>query len=50
MDDARPGGAGPLSGRLVIDLSRALAGPHAAMMLADMGALRQPEQGVPARA
>ncbi|MFC7485665.1 CaiB/BaiF CoA transferase family protein [Knoellia sp. CPCC 206453] len=29
---------GPLAGRLVIDLSRALAGPHAAMMLADMGA------------
>ncbi len=29
---------GPLTGRLVIDLSRALAGPHAAMMLADMGA------------
>lgn len=30
--------SGPLSGRLVVDLSRALAGPHAAMMLADMGA------------
>lgn len=30
--------AGPLHGRLVVDLSRALAGPHAAMMLADMGA------------
>lgn len=29
---------GPLHGLLVIDLSRALAGPHAAMMLADMGA------------
>ena len=29
---------GPLHGRLVVDLSRALAGPHAAMMLADMGA------------
>jgi crotonobetainyl-CoA:carnitine CoA-transferase CaiB-like acyl-CoA transferase len=30
--------AGPLSGHLVVDLSRALAGPHAAMMLADLGA------------
>ncbi|MDT7785620.1 MAG: hypothetical protein QOF58_4039 [Pseudonocardiales bacterium] len=29
---------GPLAGMLVIDLSRALAGPHATMMLADMGA------------
>jgi len=29
---------GPLSGVLVVDLSRALAGPHAAMMLGDMGA------------
>jgi crotonobetainyl-CoA:carnitine CoA-transferase CaiB-like acyl-CoA transferase len=27
-----------LSGKLVIDLSRALAGPHAAMMLGDLGA------------
>ncbi|MCE3244685.1 MAG: L-carnitine dehydratase/bile acid-inducible protein, partial [Arthrobacter sp.] len=30
--------AGPLSGYLVVDLSRALAGPHAGMMLADLGA------------
>ncbi|MEV2268549.1 CaiB/BaiF CoA transferase family protein [Nonomuraea africana] len=30
--------AGPLAGTLVLDLSRALAGPHAAMMLGDMGA------------
>ncbi|WP_410597268.1 CaiB/BaiF CoA transferase family protein [Amycolatopsis sp. lyj-23] len=30
--------AGPLSGVLVVDLSRALAGPHATMMLGDMGA------------
>ena len=30
--------AGPLAGLLVIDLSRALAGPQAAMMLGDLGA------------
>lgn len=30
--------AGPLAGTLVVDLSRALAGPQAAMMLGDMGA------------
>src|SRR5699024_5614837 len=29
---------GPLAGKLVLDLSRALAGPHAAMMMGDMGA------------
>lgn len=29
---------GPLSGLLVLDLSHALAGPHAAMMLGDLGA------------
>ena len=29
---------GPLDDVLVVDLSRALAGPHAAMMLGDMGA------------
>src|ERR1700710_2532639 len=29
---------GPLSDVLVIDLTRALAGPHAAMMLGDLGA------------
>lgn len=31
-------GAGPLAGTVVVDLSRALAGPHAGMMLADLGA------------
>ncbi len=30
--------AGPLSGTLVVDLTRALAGPHAGMMLGDLGA------------
>lgn len=30
--------SGPLAGTLVVDLSRALAGPHAAMMLGDLGA------------
>lgn len=30
--------AGPLSGVTVVDLSRALAGPHATMMLGDLGA------------
>ncbi|NUS40142.1 MAG: CoA transferase [Terrabacter sp.] len=37
MTDASRG-AGPLSDVLVVDLSRALAGPHATMMLADQGA------------
>lgn len=31
-------GEGPLSDLLVLDLTRALAGPHAAMMLGDLGA------------
>jgi crotonobetainyl-CoA:carnitine CoA-transferase CaiB-like acyl-CoA transferase len=31
-------GHGPLSGTLVVDLSRALAGPHATMMFGDLGA------------
>ncbi len=31
-------GTGPLSGTVVVDLTRALAGPHAAMMLGDLGA------------
>ena len=33
-----PAMSGPLDGVLVVDLSRALAGPHAAMMLGDLGA------------
>ncbi|MEU6230633.1 CoA transferase [Streptomyces sp. NPDC047042] len=33
-----PGTRGPLEGLVVVDLSRALAGPHATMMLGDMGA------------
>jgi crotonobetainyl-CoA:carnitine CoA-transferase CaiB-like acyl-CoA transferase len=36
MSDATS--TGPLSDLLVLDLTRALAGPHAAMMLGDMGA------------
>lgn len=31
-------GHGPLTGLLAVDLTRALAGPHAAMMLGDLGA------------
>ncbi|MGW4621916.1 CaiB/BaiF CoA transferase family protein [Streptomyces sp. NPDC004592] len=34
----RPFGAGPLSGVLVADFSRILAGPYATMLLADLGA------------
>lgn len=41
--------AGPLSGITVIDLSRALAGPHAGMVLGDLGArvikIENPETG-----
>lgn len=33
-----PNYEGPLAGIVVVDLSRALAGPHAAMMLGDLGA------------
>ncbi|ALU68444.1 MULTISPECIES: CaiB/BaiF CoA transferase family protein [Rhodococcus] len=33
-----PNYQGPLAGTVVVDLSRALAGPHAAMMLGDLGA------------
>ncbi|MEV1177731.1 CoA transferase [Nonomuraea sp. NPDC049784] len=41
--------SGPLAGYVVVDLTRALAGPHAAMMLGDMGArvikVEQPGSG-----
>jgi crotonobetainyl-CoA:carnitine CoA-transferase CaiB-like acyl-CoA transferase len=38
MHDDAPRAPGPLAGLVVVDLSRALAGPHAAMMLGDQGA------------
>jgi crotonobetainyl-CoA:carnitine CoA-transferase CaiB-like acyl-CoA transferase len=45
-DDDRPG---PLAGTLVLDLSRALAGPHAAMVMGDLGArvikVEMPDRG-----
>lgn len=45
---------GPLDGMLVIDLSRALAGPHAGMMLGDLGArvikVERPDGGDDSRA
>lgn len=39
MSDAHEAGApGPLDGTIVLDMTRALAGPHAGMMLGDLGA------------
>lgn len=38
MTDRREDVTGPLDGVLVVDVSRAVAGPHAAMMLGDLGA------------
>ena len=42
MTDTAPG---PLSGTLVVDLSRALAGLHAMMMFGDLGARRHQGRG-----
>ncbi|NEE02123.1 CoA transferase [Phytoactinopolyspora halotolerans] len=38
MDETSGSSDGPLAGYVVVDLSRALAGPHAGMMLGDLGA------------
>ena len=38
MSDTSATRGGPLEGVLVVDISRALAGPHATMMLGDLGA------------
>jgi crotonobetainyl-CoA:carnitine CoA-transferase CaiB-like acyl-CoA transferase len=38
ITSSRTQSAGPLDGLVVVDLTRALAGPHAAMMLGDLGA------------
>src|SRR5690349_25120358 len=36
--EGEPTVSGPLDGVVVVDLTRALAGPHAGMMLGDLGA------------
>lgn len=49
LEPANTGRGQPLDGVVVVDLSRALAGPHAAMMLGDLGArvikVENPEGG-----
>jgi crotonobetainyl-CoA:carnitine CoA-transferase CaiB-like acyl-CoA transferase len=48
-EHATAGTEGPLAGHLVIDLTRALAGPHVGMLLGDLGArvikVESPESG-----
>ena len=38
MSQTEPDSPGPLAGHIVVDLTKALAGPHASMMFGDLGA------------